>query len=194
MWKVNLLLNHLGNYYYTACTTNNPHTTKLLGAKLVSLHPSVCLSGLLSGHLSICPTSRVRFVAPTVLVGSILYLHILSSNFRRCVACKSSCTICKNLYFWYFLKFVTLTLSCFDSGSDVWVIMRQRRVSQNAGILVVLVVFVNTFQSVNYIIYQFRWSAAKQFLTRSHKNLFSFASCKCICYVYCISNTYNWFP
>ena len=33
------------------------------------------------------PACRVRSVAPTVLVGSISYLYILSSNFRRCVAC-----------------------------------------------------------------------------------------------------------
>ena len=37
------------------------------------------------------PSSRVRSVAPTVLVGSISCLYILSSNFRRCVLCKGSC-------------------------------------------------------------------------------------------------------
>ena len=37
---------------------------------------------------SVRPASRVHSVAPTVLVGSISYLYILSSNFRRCVACK----------------------------------------------------------------------------------------------------------
>ena len=31
---------------------------------------------------------RVRSVSSTILAGSISYLHILSSNFRRCVACK----------------------------------------------------------------------------------------------------------
>ena len=41
------------------------------------------------------PASRVRSVAPTVLVGSISYLYILSSNFRRCVVCKVSCKIPK---------------------------------------------------------------------------------------------------
>ena len=40
---------------------------------------------------SVRPASRVRSVMPTVLVGSISYLHILSSNFRRCVACNISC-------------------------------------------------------------------------------------------------------
>ena len=44
---------------------------------------------------SVRPASRVRSVAPTVLVGSISYLYILSSNFRRCVACKVSCKISK---------------------------------------------------------------------------------------------------
>ena len=39
---------------------------------------------------SIHPTSGVRSVAPTVLVGSILYLYILSSNFRRYAVFKVS--------------------------------------------------------------------------------------------------------
>ena len=42
---------------------------------------------------SVRPTSRVRSIAPTVLIGSISYLYILSSKFRRCVACKVSCQI-----------------------------------------------------------------------------------------------------
>ena len=65
---------------------------------------------------SVRPAFRVRSVAPTVLIGSISYLYILSSNCRRCVACKVSC---KNLNFWQFSKFVTLILSCFDLESDV---------------------------------------------------------------------------
>ena len=67
-----------------------------------SVRPSVCPS--------VRPASRVRSVTPTVLVGSISSLHILSSNFRRCVACKVSCKI---WIFGNFFKFVTLTLSCF---------------------------------------------------------------------------------
>ena len=50
-----------------------------------SVRPFVCLS--------VRPASRVRSVAPTVLVGSISYLYILSSSFRRCVVCKLSCKI-----------------------------------------------------------------------------------------------------
>ena len=60
----------------------------------------------LSVHPS--PASCVRSVAPTVLVGSISYLYILSSDFRRCVACKVSFKI---WIFGNFLKCVTLTLS-----------------------------------------------------------------------------------
>ena len=50
------------------------------------------------------PASRVRSVVPTLLVGSISYLHILSSNFRRCVACKVSCKILKFEFLAIFLN------------------------------------------------------------------------------------------
>ena len=69
------------------------------GGILVSLCPSVRPSVLLSVSLSVClsirPASCVCSVAPTVLVGSMSYLHIFSSNFRRCVAYKVSCEISK---------------------------------------------------------------------------------------------------
>ena len=38
-------------------------------------------------RLSVCWQNRVRSVSSTILIGSISYLHILSSNFRRCVTC-----------------------------------------------------------------------------------------------------------
>ena len=38
-------------------------------------------------RLSVCGQNCVRSVSSTILIGSISYLHILSSNFRRCVAC-----------------------------------------------------------------------------------------------------------
>ena len=77
-----------------------PHN-EVVGGILVSLRR-------LSVRPSVCPASRVCSVASTVLVGSISYLHILSSNFRRCVACKVACKIWKfeflaiflNLLFW----------------------------------------------------------------------------------------------
>ena len=53
--------------------------------------------------LYVRPSSRVHSVAPTVLVGCISYLYILSSNFRRCVECKVSCKI---RIFGNFLKFL----------------------------------------------------------------------------------------
>ena len=49
------------------------------GGILVSPCPSV--------RLSVCGQNRVHSVSSTILIGSISYLHILSSNFRRCVAC-----------------------------------------------------------------------------------------------------------
>ena len=58
------------------------YTTKLLGGGgggYTGFTPSVCPS--------VCPATRVRYVAPTLLVGSISYFYILSSNFRGCVAC-----------------------------------------------------------------------------------------------------------
>ena len=58
--------------YYT------PHSTKL--GILISPCPSV--------SPSVCGQNRVHSVSPTILAGSISYLHILSSNFRRCVAYK----------------------------------------------------------------------------------------------------------
>ena len=63
------------------------------------------------------PESPVRPGKPTVLVRSISYLYILSSNFRRCVACVKSFAQFRILGI--FFLFVTLTLSCFDLGSDV---------------------------------------------------------------------------
>ena len=38
-------------------------------------------------RLSICRQNRVCSVSSTIFIGSISYLHILSSNFRRCVTC-----------------------------------------------------------------------------------------------------------
>ena len=41
----------------------------------------------LSVRPSVCGQNRVRSVSSTILIGSFSYLHILSSNFRRFVAC-----------------------------------------------------------------------------------------------------------
>ena len=85
-------------------------------------------------HLSICGQNHVRSVSSTILVGSISYLHILSSNFRRCVACNVYSKIKKlsssylgsnliqNFYFVCFLLGIQ-----FDS--IVRVIMRRRGIS-----------------------------------------------------------------
>ena len=82
-----------------------------------SVHPSVCPS--------VRPASRVCSVAPTVLVGSISYLHIWSSNVIRYVLCKVTCKIRK----FEFFKICNFDFVLFWLGiwceSLVWVIMGQ---------------------------------------------------------------------
>ena len=67
-------------YYNNAPTPPPPRKTKL---ECIGFTPSV--------RPSVRPASRVRSVAPTVLVGSISFLYLLSSEWRRCVACDVSC-------------------------------------------------------------------------------------------------------
>ena len=99
---------------------------------------------VLFSEMSIRPAFRVRSVAPTVMLGSISYLYNLSSNIRRCVVCKVSCNISKFEFLAFFLNcnfdlvFFSFGISC---ESLVWVIVGRQGVSQNAGVLVVLVSF-----------------------------------------------------
>ena len=69
---------------FPGCCFLYPRHNEVVGG-YIGFTPSVCLY--------IRPASSVRSVAPTVLIGSISYLYILSSNFWRCVACKISCKI-----------------------------------------------------------------------------------------------------
>ena len=85
MRKSYSILIHLDCYIYLIIIP--PEQQSCLGDILVSLHPSVCLSV----HPSAPHT--VYTVVSTVLVRSISYLCILSSNFRRYVAYKVSCKI-----------------------------------------------------------------------------------------------------
>ena len=102
-----------------------PHTTNLLG-------------GYIGFTPSIPPASRVCSVAPSVLVGSISYLYILSSNL--CVLRVKLLAKFWNLNFWQFFKICKFDFVLFWLGiwceSVVWVIMWQWGVSQNAGVLV----------------------------------------------------------
>ena len=95
------------------------------GGILVSPCPSVRPSFCPSIHLSLCPSvplsvcgqNHVRSVSSTILIGSISYLHILSSNLRRCVVWNASFKIKKFdfVFFWLGIQY----------DSMVWVIMRQ---------------------------------------------------------------------
>ena len=78
------------------------HYNKVVGGAGVYWFHSICPS--------VCPASRFRSVVPTVLVGSIAYLYILSSNFRRCVACKVSSKTSK-FYFLAIFSVKTVVLS-----------------------------------------------------------------------------------
>ena len=84
----------------------------------------------LSVCLSVCGQNRVHSVSSTILIGSISYLHILSSNFRRCVVCN----VCfENLKFWQILEICNFDFVFFWLGIQYdligWVIMRQWGVS-----------------------------------------------------------------
>ena len=75
----------------------SPHSTKLIGGYTgitLSVCPSVRPSVCPSVRLSVCGQNRVRSVSSRILIGSISYLHILSSNFRRCVCPSVRLSIC----------------------------------------------------------------------------------------------------
>ena len=83
-------------------------------------------------RLSVCGQNRVRSVSLTILVvGSISYLHILSSNLRRCVMC-NVCFKIKKVKFGRILWICNFEFVFFWLGqyhSIVWVIMRRLGVS-----------------------------------------------------------------
>ena len=82
--------------------------------------------------LSVCGQNRVLSVSSTIRVGSISHLHILSRNFRKCVAC-NICFKIQYLKFWRILKICNFDFVFFWLGiqfdSIEQVIMRRRRVS-----------------------------------------------------------------
>ena len=101
----------------------------------------VCPSIRLSTCRSLCWRNRVCLVSSTILAGSILYLHILSS-WSVC-RMQGSLLNKKNWSLGKFIEFEALALSCFDLGSNMnqyygysW---GNGGYPQNAGILVVLV-------------------------------------------------------
>ena len=109
----------------------------------LSVCPSSRLSVRPSVRLSVCGKNRVRSVSSTILIGSISYLHILFSNFRRYVACNACFKIQKFGEFWRFFLICNFDFVFFWLGiqydSMVWVIMRRLGHPQNPGVLVVLV-------------------------------------------------------
>ena len=92
---------------------------------------------ILTVRLSVCPSfcgwNRVRSVSWTILAGFISYLHILSSNFRRCITCKVHQKKFQKFMFWQFFLICSFNFVLFWLGiqyeSIVWVIMGQQGVS-----------------------------------------------------------------
>ena len=89
-------------------------------------HIGFTLTVCLSVRLSVCGQNRVRSVSSAISSGSISYLHMLLTYFRRCRVL--SCI--KNYKVWFFgnfFKFARLTLSCVhvmwmlqvDSSSEI---------------------------------------------------------------------------
>ena len=112
-----------------------------VSSKYYTIHYIPCFNEVERGvywfHLvrpSVCGQNHVRSASSTILVGSISYLHILSSNFRRCVACNVCSKNQKIVWnFGEFFEFLSLTFIFFWLGiqydSVVWVIMRRWGVS-----------------------------------------------------------------
>ena len=75
------------------------------------------------GYTGFSGQNRVHSVSATILAWSISYLHILSSNFKMCVACIFFFFFFfPNCWIWSFgefFKLITLTLSCYDLGCDM---------------------------------------------------------------------------
>ena len=106
-----------------------PAGTKLKGGILVSRHPSVPLSVCPCVCPSICGQNCVCSVSCAILAGSILYLHILSGNFRWCVTYNVFSKILKLVFLqiYWICKFVLFWLGIWYE-STIWVIMGYRRV------------------------------------------------------------------
>ena len=91
------LICKMTNSYQFQCIKEIQHQLRMHPHPGSSLYPplqwswkgGILVSPCPSVHLSVCEQNRVRSVSSTTLVGSISYLHIFSSNFRRCVACNA---------------------------------------------------------------------------------------------------------
>ena len=87
--NTNRIIHYMWLTFYTL------RTTKLLGGILVSLRPSICSS--------VRPASRVRSVAHSVLVGSIL-INTSYQTSSESVSRVNFFAKCKKLIFWQFLQ------------------------------------------------------------------------------------------
>ena len=94
-----------------------PRTRKLLGGvgEYIGFIPSVRLSI----RPSVCPS---RIPCPLCSAYSTGWIHFIFIHLIKQLECvwRVQCLAkFQNLHLWHFVLFVTLTLSCFDLGSDV---------------------------------------------------------------------------
>ena len=129
------------------CIYHTPASTKLKG-EYTGFTLSICPSVL----LSVCPS--VDRIDPLCIFNNTcqihFILHILSSNFRRCVVCKNL----KNMKFRPILQICNFDIVLFWLGiqydSIVWVIMRQRGVSWECRHSSWIDLRINVFTQNNY--------------------------------------------
>ena len=121
-WNISLNLTKINMRWYFIIIP--PASTKLKGG-FTGITLSVCPSV----RPSVCGQNRVRSVSSTIFIGSISYLHFLSSNFRRCVACNARFKIIKIDFFAIFFKICNFDFVYFwlwiQYDSMVWAIMRR---------------------------------------------------------------------
>ena len=144
--------------YYDCYPTPHPRTTSLAGI-LVSLRPSVRPHPLCSAY----STGWIHFIS----------IHVMKQLQKVCPVI----SLLQNFKIWFFWQTnVTLTLSFLGIWCEslVWVIMGRRRVSQNAGILVVLVVskLEGVGVKIEYWKYWYEWSLGDPSFVRTEMQCF----------------------
>ena len=110
-------------------------------------------------RLSDCGQNLVRSVSSTILAGSISYLHISSSNFRKCVACVKFVSKLKKIEVLANSLNLSLSLCLVSTWEPTWNNSMGNHswggggYPQNAGILVGLVVIMLLMYSVPHCLY-----------------------------------------
>ena len=141
-----------------------------------SVRLSVCLSVRPSVCTSVCGQNRVRSVYSTILAGSISYLHILSSNFRRShveVVVKF-----QSYNFWQIFGICNFGFVLLWHGiwyeSTVWVIMGGKGVFSEHRRSGCSSCEWNAHAYVIHVLLGYRWGGQRLFWRQLYSELFAF--------------------